>query len=125
MIPPKPQSYETLRQRYPEALKRVYDLDKGIPSPRPGEQSQHVFDHTGGVRLIISRDKYNGQIMLHVSASWWMNQFDADVALVTVFGQICVAITEITGQLNPAKYFLTITRDKGIPHFEFPDPGLS
>lgn len=123
MIEPKPQSYDTLRQRYPEALRQVYDIDAGILDPRPGEQAQHIFDHTDGVRLIISRDKSDGKTILHVSASWWMNNFGETATLDRVFGFIFEAISEITGHPDPKSYLVLVTGGKGIPHFLFPDPG--
>lgn len=63
------ESVESLRARFPKALERVW-----IPTDpmldRPGLHREHVFDFPTGLRLLISLDKLDGPVELHVSASW-------------------------------------------------------
>lgn len=71
MLPFKPQPIDTLKARYPAALRKVFDCTKGVPRPRPGELYSLVFDCEDGIRLIISRDRETeSDVFLHVSASF-------------------------------------------------------
>lgn len=70
MLPFEPQQFEEVKARFPVALMSTYDCRSGIPSPTPGELRAHVFDFTDGLRLIVSRDKEDGDApYIHVSAS--------------------------------------------------------
>lgn len=76
MLPLRPQSLEELRQRYPLALKNLFDC-RGERAkrlrPRPGELYSCIFDFEDGLRLIISRELYDHEPeparWLHISAS--------------------------------------------------------
>lgn len=71
-----------LKARYPECLKKVWEVpddvdltDPDAMSDRPGLHRENVFDFNCGIRLLISRDKYGrGPIQLHISASWERNE---------------------------------------------------
>lgn len=68
-LPFKPEPIEKLRERYPAAIKDVFDAREGTPSPRPGELRANVFDFHEGLRLIISMDRVQDDItLLHLSA---------------------------------------------------------
>lgn len=64
-----PQSLEDMKVRYLKALESEYDCDKPLLI-RPGEKSEHIFDWFDGLRLIISKDKLNNRVSIHVSASF-------------------------------------------------------
>ena len=59
MLPFEPESIESLKARYPEAMKDTYDPNdiKDDPTQSPGKQRKHVFDFEDGLRLIASRDQ--------------------------------------------------------------------
>jgi hypothetical protein len=72
VIPRKPESIEALKARYSKALERLYDVEiisgnnyEGRPSLYP----EHIFDFQDGFRLIISREKYDDRMFVHVSGS--------------------------------------------------------
>lgn len=70
MIDYDPQTVDTLKGRYAQALAFVYDAEKlhNANAIRPGEVAENVFDFTDGVRLIISREKHDITV-LHLSGS--------------------------------------------------------
>lgn len=62
------------RQRWPAAVVRIWDFrgirQDDIPNiDRPGCHSENIFDFFDGLRLIVSMDRYDHGINLHVSAS--------------------------------------------------------
>lgn len=65
MMPFEPQQFEEVKARFPVALMSTYDCRSGIPSPTPGELRAHVFDFTDGLRLIVSRDKFESRCALY------------------------------------------------------------
>ncbi len=73
-MPPIPEIAEpldALRARYPQALAHVYDTDaiRDHGAIRPGECAGNVFDFEDGLRLIISRERIDAGVVLHISAS--------------------------------------------------------
>jgi len=70
-IPPwQPESHESVKARFAEALTPDYDLlavaaDRQEP---PGVNRKHVFDFEEGVRMIVSTDRDgNGARLFHLS----------------------------------------------------------
>jgi hypothetical protein len=72
-IPVNPQSYETLKARFPECLKVRWDAAKiqREGGDRPGLHPEYVFDTLDGLRLIVSVDTLPNDPVLHISASMW------------------------------------------------------
>lgn len=129
-LPIEPKSYDELKARFPEALVRVWDADYigkfgkfGGQVDRPGLHPEHVFDTDDGLRLIISRDKHDDGLFLHVSCSMfdtrpWVSKvkFEMDIVGICLwaFKRIAgledkgtgVAETKVTGQ--------------GVVHLVFP-----
>lgn len=70
-LPFVPEPLETLRVRYPVALRDLIEIDSVLQGTqlRPGEQRTHVFDCEDGLRLIVSRDDLGMGPVLHLSAS--------------------------------------------------------
>jgi len=118
MLPPQPESYEQLRERYQAALEPVIDVDNIPTGDPPGQQRKHVFDAQSGARLIISRDKTGGKEYIHISASWWQDV--GHTVLREVWPIILQDVERITGIEDPAKYKVFITTEKGTPHFMVP-----
>lgn len=57
--------------RYHKAVDTTQDIDmiSAGQAPAPSKFREHVFDYPDGVRMIISIDKMNNEVFLHVSAS--------------------------------------------------------
>jgi len=72
MIPFNPQSIDELKERYPKAIVKMYDMEAvelgtalGI-----GRKAEHYFDWPEGIRMMISReDCVECGECIHVSAS--------------------------------------------------------
>lgn len=63
------ESIEAARARFAAALERVYPTNV-LSEDRPGQKRENVFDFASGLRLIISRDRFeDGSVEIHVSAS--------------------------------------------------------
>jgi len=72
MLEFEPEIESSLRGRYPEAIKEVYDHAQmqEILKSRPGTKRRHVFDFFDGCRMIVSREKAeHGLEVLHFSMS--------------------------------------------------------
>jgi len=71
MLPFEPELEFTLRSRYDDALKDVYDARGLIEplKPTPGTFRKHVFDFMDGLRIIISRELHDIGQVIHWSAS--------------------------------------------------------
>lgn len=71
----EPESVNLLRERYPQALDRIFSASDIITGGEsPGQFRRYVFDTDEGIRFVVSRDDYPGiGIQLHVSAS--LNQY--------------------------------------------------
>jgi hypothetical protein len=120
-LPFEPEPIDKLHARYNEAIKRNYNIkavELGL-SARPGDQRQHVFDCTDGLRLIISRD--DGQI--HFSAS-----VEPETILYRLlenkkftkeqFLDNCLnRYKEISSCSFVQTYFYGFTEGKGVPHW--------
>ena len=63
---------DQLKGRFDLALKKVWNPDKmkDEKADRPGLHRQYVFDFEDGTRLIVSKDKLEGKLFLHVSGSY-------------------------------------------------------
>lgn len=73
MHPHQPETLIDAQRRYPAAVAEVYDVESiklGTVDP-PSRHRRHVFDFADGLRLIISRERYeDGRLLVHVSASF-------------------------------------------------------
>jgi hypothetical protein len=70
-LPFRPRTPEEHRARWPLALDRLWALDVlRHDEPRPGHCRANVFDFTGGLRLIATREALWGHTALHASASF-------------------------------------------------------
>ena len=58
-----------LAARYPKALERLWVIEDVPEGESPSLLRDHVLDCPGGVRLVVSRDSYQGEICTHVSAN--------------------------------------------------------
>jgi hypothetical protein len=84
-IPFTPEPLASLRARYATALRTVFNSGMIIAGrqKRPGEMHANVFDTTGGIRLIISRELHPGlppetRRGIHISASIQVGGVDSD-----------------------------------------------
>lgn len=80
MHPFNPQPIEQLRERFPIALRTIYDWESGfrltaagpgIVNPeayKEGPPSENVFDFGDGLRLIVTLDREGTDVFLHISA---------------------------------------------------------
>jgi len=124
MLPFKPQAIETLKARYPAALRKVFDCTKGIPRPRPGELYSQVFDCEDGIRLIVSRDRETeSDVFLHLSASFvegyliWNVLKGSGLAGQRKFIEMVeVRFREISGDDDPLE-FHDFSAGKQVPHW--------
>lgn len=71
MLPFEPESEQSLKARFQEALKDRFDVREveNNLTERPGLMRKHVFDFQDGLRLIVSNDKSGNNYYMHVSAS--------------------------------------------------------
>lgn len=70
MLPWNIQPYESLRARFPEAIKREWKVAEVLEDgDRPGIHPEHIFDTEIGMRLIISIDRDGERRHLHISSS--------------------------------------------------------
>jgi len=70
-LPFEPEPEITLKARFPEALRKVYNAQNVLDDPdtRASARREHVFDFFDGMRLIVSRDTDGQRTFLHASAS--------------------------------------------------------
>jgi len=83
-LPFEPEPIESLRQRYPEALKKIWsvvEIETGLAenenTDRPGLHRKHIFDFEDGWRLIVSKESLQGcgikdiedAMIIHISTS--------------------------------------------------------
>jgi hypothetical protein len=144
MLPNEPETLESLQARFQAALEPVYCQDDFNPNKhdpakmplRSGQQRKHVFDCEDGMRLIISRDRYeDGGVDVHVSAS-----FHSDTPLDAMLDEVvkkngvpavkrafCEAVEkrfheiarDADGLFAPYQMELLIwSKEKGIPHWK-------
>lgn len=72
MIPFNPEPLEQLKSRVSRAWEGTYSINliQTNPDGRPSLKPQHVFDFEDGLRLILSRDELEKDVVFyHVSAS--------------------------------------------------------
>ena len=66
MVPPNPQPFSILKQKWNQAVSEPFTVEG--PREPPGNDPKHVFDFEDGMRLVISVDKVIDKRFLHVSA---------------------------------------------------------
>lgn len=121
------------RKRFPEALRRVYelvDVEKwGNSDDRPGTKPEHVFDFAEGLRLIISRERTEkGKLLVHLSASLTEGSlFDRLAAMPKpqAMHEFKWAVQryyfELCGRTIGDDEFLGWSEGKGVPHWVIPE----
>jgi hypothetical protein len=124
MLPFEPELEESLKARYPEAVRDVVDIGKteSCPQVRPGLSREHVFDLFDGLRLIISKDKLEVATVLHVSASMYpTNTFNrVDEFLDFVMEHFIALRGEPV--MGPVSFFVTT---QGILHVSIPEKNFN
>lgn len=74
MLAFEPEPLSSLKKRFPDCLVKVWDVLNN-PEDRPGLHRTYVFDFENGLRLLISKSKFNEDTVgIHVSASWEVNE---------------------------------------------------
>lgn len=126
MLDHEPQSLEELRARYPAALEYLYIVDPLVRDPeaiiRPGECRANVFDFADGTRLIVSRERFRNQIVLHVSASAapsspiYAEIRDGRLSRAQFCEYALTGYRAISGDPEPLK-FTGFSETMGIPHW--------
>lgn len=70
-LPFEPKSVESMRARYPEAVKETFTMEMVLGGNRPGKHRKHVFDFEDGLRVIVSKEPLlDGNTALHFSFSF-------------------------------------------------------
>jgi len=123
-LPINIEPFETLRRRFSEAVKNSYDTLKiaANPKDRPGQKPEHVFDFDDGIRLIISRDRFNEKEVLHFSGSVLPGYpietgLPPRLYLAKFLGECTEKITKLSGCRTSDVKLVAITQEKGIPHW--------
>ena len=120
MLPFEPEPGFQLEQRYKDAVEKIYPLAEMDGPDRPSLNRKHVFDFQDGLRLIISREKYdNGEIVLHWSASVDEKHLKEDeFADLSQFMKFVMEhMAELWGYVKVDGRVLVKSTDKGIFHF--------
>lgn len=60
-----------MKRLWDAAMIPIFDMRTGAPplKKRPGELRQHVLDEPGGLRTILSRERYDEGLFQHISIS--------------------------------------------------------
>lgn len=115
----RPEPLEILRARYPRALEFVYCPEACASGAiRPGEVAANVFDFEDGLRLIISRDRMEGRVVLHFSASVEVGTPLADELLRQIQGEPWHAVLSRWEATVPAR-FRDLSGDTRTPSLAF------
>ena len=124
-LPFEPQTLGDLKARYPAAIAEPFQIDRAtmqVVGERPGEVRRCVFDGLDGMRLIVSREIFEGQApYLHLSASivegeslWDLlraRTIDFDDFMVMALARFMA----LSGDQGPMG--LAFVTNKGIPHW--------
>ena len=114
-----------LTARYAAAVQEIYDYATPGASerPRPSAQACHIFDWPDGLRLIISRERFqDGRVGIHLSASVQPNtSLFADVqhrriSLLALFEVIGLRWQTLAGSTRRPE-MVGVSAEKGVPHF--------
>ena len=120
MIPFEPEGMRLMKARFAEAVRKVYELDAveaGLEQ-RPGVERKHVFDFEDGMRLIVSRDRLEGEVSLHVSVSFMPGrEVTGREFLVSVLSRV----TDMSGGKGVEGLVQVFTSEAGVVHFLFPE----
>lgn len=68
-LPFRPLTIDMHKQRWPHAVKDIYNLNDDSARPRVHEQIKHYFDFHDGIRIIAAREQMDETVFLHVSSS--------------------------------------------------------
>lgn len=134
-VPFTPEPLSSLKARYAAALRVTFDSDMIAAGrqKRPGEMHACIFDTTGGIRLIVSREVHPGQppetrAGIHISASIHEGGVDADrLARIAERKGAEAAYAELaTLALSTFRYIsgdarpitpIGLSQEKGVPHW--------
>jgi len=115
----EPETEDTLKGRFPEAMAPLYDAHKVMAgSQRPGELRRQVFDYFDGARLVVSREKVpDGNVYLHVSVSF------RDKSCETKGNELLFQVVQKVNALrgNPWPGLMRAFATGGATHFVFPE----
>lgn len=99
----EPEPISMMKARLPSALTDTWlaseweTFEDWARKDRPGKHRKHVFDFESGLRLIISRDRFNLQgkaipPFIHLSASWSndppASMYDASVQVKNAWSEL-------------------------------------
>lgn len=118
MLPFQPETIEQLKARYPKALIKTWipedkPIENGEPS-RPGLCRDNVFDFEDGIRLVISMDLMNDEVVQHLSGSFIEDIYKGQKK--NALDQMARNFWKVSGIEKPLE-FLGLTSGKGVPHW--------
>jgi hypothetical protein len=119
-LPFEPETEGQMRLRFAEAMSVIYEVDT-VGGKRPGLKRKHVFDFFDGMRLIISRDKFKGEVCLHVSASFFGERKMKGEELVRT---VLERVKDMRGGEGNGGTVLAFESVGGVAHFVFPEGGI-
>jgi hypothetical protein len=124
MVQPNPQPLETLKDRFYDAIKRSFSVQKVIDKveERPGSLPEHVFDFEEGIRIIISRDRYKEKEVIHFSASLLGNyitdtRIPPRLQIAKFLGEATVLFAKLSGCKTSDVILIGFSDEKQIPHW--------
>lgn len=125
----RPETVGQMRARYVAALQAVYDGDAVEAGTQlaPSGLPQHRFLSTDGLFLIISRDRLDGRLGVHISASvkegtGLYRTIQAGRMSRSDFLRAAIARwAAIAGESVRQPRLVGISPDKGVPHWFLED----
>lgn len=122
-LPFEPEPNEILKKRVPTALDVVVDSIAAASGKclRPGQQRKHVFDSPDGLRVILSREKVEGGILLHASCSAFADaEILKSLRADNLVNELTKRVQDLTGVRQSPKQ--TMITNGGVVHLVFDDP---
>jgi hypothetical protein len=119
MIEFNPEPTEALRNRFTVAIKEVYNITASIEveQDRSGAKKENIFDFEQGVRLIVSRERFEEKEMIHFSASY-DSKYYKGTADRTLFDLMTQCICDLCH--SQIKLVFSGFSTNGIPHWHIP-----
>jgi hypothetical protein len=119
MIPFKPESIDSLKDRFCDALIDSYDVEEVRKGniDAPSGQGQHIFDFEDGLRMIVSRDVSDGQDFIHISGSFGDERLQ-QLSLEDGLAQIVKKYAMLSGDKSQRKMDYYVS-EAGVVHLLF------
>lgn len=118
-LPFAKETMQQLKDRFNKALEKVWDVDAIAIDPekidRPAQHREHVFDFEDGIRLIISKDKTDGNLFIHISGSSLIKKISDKEMLE----ELIKKLVELNGSAFNVEGMASVTPG-GIIHFLLP-----